>query len=72
MSNEAIKIQNYLQQECSDYWHVKENNGVIECYYINDYRFSVFKNDCDEWCITGTEMYLEMTYNLAILLNATL
>lgn len=69
MSNEAKAIQNYLQYECSDFWHVKENNGIIECSFINDYRFSVFKDDDNDWHITGTEISLNIAYNIAIILD---
>lgn len=72
MSNEAKTVQNYLQNECSDYWHVKENQGTIECYFIDDWRFSIQKNDCGDWCISGTEMYLNMAYNIAIILGENL
>ena len=69
MSNEAKTIQNYLQNECSDFWHVKENNGIIECSFIDKYRFSVFKDDDNDWHITGTEISLNMAYNIAIILG---
>lgn len=69
MSNEAKRIQDYLQSECSDFWHVKENDNIIECSFINKYRFSVFKDDDNDWYITGTEINLDMAYNIAIILG---
>lgn len=68
MSNEAITIQNYIQNECSDYWHVEEKENIIECHFIDEYRFSVFNEDGD-WHITGTEISLNMAYNIAIILG---
>ena len=69
MSNEAKRIQDYLQSECSDFWHVKENDNIIECSFIDKYRFSVFKDDDNDWHITGTEINLNMAYNIAIILG---
>lgn len=68
MSKEAVLVQNYLQNECSDFWHVKEDNGIIKCYFIDKFRFSVFKED-DTWYITGEDVPLNVFYNLAIVLG---
>lgn len=69
MSNEAKRIQDYLQSECSDFWHVKENGNIIECSFINKYRFSVFKDDDNDWYITSPEINLNMAYSIAIILG---
>ena len=69
MDKEVLAIQKYLQNECSDFWHVREINGIIECSYIDTYRFSVFKDEEDDWHITGTEINLNMLYNIAIILG---
>lgn len=71
MSNEAKLIARYLQNECDDFWHVEEKDGVITCKYIDEFRFSVFKDEFDSWCITGTEINLNTAYNIAILLEET-
>ncbi len=69
MSEEAKRVLRYLQEECSDFWHVKENNNIIDCYYIDMHRFSISKDEDDDWQITGEEISLNMAYNLAIILN---
>ena len=63
-------VQKLLQEEHSDYWHIKEKKGVIECYFINTYRFSVFRDDEGDWCISGTELRLDIIKDLINVLNA--
>ena len=64
MSNEARAILKYLQNECSDCWCVCEHNGFIKGYYTNICRFLIFKDDYDEWCITGEELPIDMIYDI--------
>lgn len=64
----AKKVERYLQEECSDYWHVYVEGDFIRCYYINIQRFFIFEED-GEWNITGDSIDLAMAYNLAIVLG---
>lgn len=68
MSNEARAILKYLQNECSDYWRVCEQNNMIKCYYANIYRFSIFEDDY-EWYISGEELPIDMIYDIKKILD---
>lgn len=59
MSKKALAIKRYLENECSDYWHVKEEKGIIKCFFIDKLRFSITKEDGD-WYISGKEIPLDI------------
>lgn len=62
------KIRNYLQNECNDFWNTTIVDNVIECYFAGEYRFSIVYDNEDLY-ISGTEIYLDMVYDIAVLLN---
>lgn len=65
------KIEKYLQEECSDYWHVKLQGDEIMAYFIDTLRFVITYDDGD-WNISGTDIDISMVYNIAIVLETNL
>lgn len=69
MSKEAILIENYLKNNCSDFWNVIEHRGIIICNFLSELKFTVQKDDTEHWNITGQDISMNIIYNIALLLN---
>lgn len=69
MSPKTQRVEQLLQNDYSDYWHVSEiDENHIDCYFQNEFRFSLECDDGD-WYISGKNLPLDILYDLHIIIN---
>lgn len=57
----ADKINNYLQNDCADEWHIKLEGKIIVGYYTNIKEFTLeFNEEFEDWYISGEYLYVDM------------
>ena len=64
------KIRKYLQNDCSDEWHVELTDNHIVGYYTNIKEFTLTYDDGYlEWYISGEYMNVGMTVEICKILQ---
>lgn len=63
------KIEFYLQNQCSDFWTVRQVKDAFECCFQGSSRFTLKQDEDKDWFVSGSYVDLEILNGICKILD---